>query len=67
MTEKRNHRELLWFQAGGALNFITAAPHCGDLYIIFVWKKIRMTIMFMLRMIMMLIVMYMMMTTVPCP
>jgi hypothetical protein len=29
MTEKRNQRELLWFQAGGALNFITAAPHCG--------------------------------------
>jgi hypothetical protein len=31
MTEKRNQRELLWFQAGGALNFITAAPHCGGL------------------------------------
>jgi hypothetical protein len=30
MTEKRNQRELLWFQAGGALNFITAAPHCGE-------------------------------------
>jgi hypothetical protein len=30
MTEKRNQRELLWFQPGGALNFITAAPHCGD-------------------------------------
>jgi hypothetical protein len=30
MTEKRNQRELLWFQTGGALNFITAAPHCGD-------------------------------------
>jgi hypothetical protein len=29
-TEKRNQRELLWFQTGGALNFITAAPHCGD-------------------------------------
>jgi hypothetical protein len=29
MTEKKNQRELLWFQAGGALNFITAAPHCG--------------------------------------
>jgi hypothetical protein len=29
MTEKRNQRELLWFQAGGALNFITAAHHCG--------------------------------------
>jgi hypothetical protein len=29
MTEKRNQRELLWFQTGGALNFITAAPHCG--------------------------------------
>jgi hypothetical protein len=28
MTEKRNQRELLWFQTGGALNFITAAPHC---------------------------------------
>jgi hypothetical protein len=26
MTEKRNQRELLWFQTGGALNFITAAP-----------------------------------------
>jgi hypothetical protein len=31
MTEKRNQRELLWFQTGGALNFITAAPHCGVL------------------------------------
>jgi hypothetical protein len=31
MTEKRNQRELLWFQTGGALNFITAAPHCGGL------------------------------------
>jgi hypothetical protein len=31
MTEKRNQRELLWFQAGGALNFITAVPHCGKL------------------------------------
>jgi hypothetical protein len=30
MTEKRNQRELLWFQAGWALNFITAAPHCGE-------------------------------------
>jgi hypothetical protein len=30
MTEKRNQRELLWFQTGGALNFLTAAPHCGD-------------------------------------
>jgi hypothetical protein len=30
MTEKRNQRELLWFQTGGALNFITAAPHCED-------------------------------------
>jgi hypothetical protein len=30
MTEKRNQRKLLWFQAGGALNFITAAPHCGE-------------------------------------
>jgi hypothetical protein len=29
MTEERNQRELLWFQTGGALNFITAAPHCG--------------------------------------
>jgi hypothetical protein len=29
MTGKRNQRELLWFQPGGALNFITAAPHCG--------------------------------------
>jgi hypothetical protein len=32
MTEKRNQRELLWFQTGGALNFITAAPHCGVVY-----------------------------------
>jgi hypothetical protein len=31
MTGKRNQRELLWFQTGGALNFITAAPHCGGL------------------------------------
>jgi hypothetical protein len=31
-TEKRNQRELLWFQTGGALNFITAAPHCGGLF-----------------------------------
>jgi hypothetical protein len=31
MTEKRNQRELLWFQTGGALNFKTAAPHCGGL------------------------------------
>jgi hypothetical protein len=30
MTEKRNQRELLWFQTEGAFNFITAAPHCGD-------------------------------------
>jgi hypothetical protein len=30
MTEKRNQRELLCFQTGGALNFITAAPHCGN-------------------------------------
>jgi hypothetical protein len=30
MTGKRNQRELLWFQTGGALNFITAAPHCRD-------------------------------------
>jgi hypothetical protein len=30
-TEKRNQRELLWFQTGGALNFITTAPHCGEL------------------------------------
>jgi hypothetical protein len=30
MTEKRNQRELLWFQTGGALNFITAAPNCGS-------------------------------------
>jgi hypothetical protein len=29
MTEKRNQRELLCFQTGGALNFITVAPHCG--------------------------------------
>jgi hypothetical protein len=29
MTEKRNQIELPWFQTGGALNFITAAPHCG--------------------------------------
>jgi hypothetical protein len=33
MTEKRNQRELLWFQTGGALNFITAAPHCGAHYL----------------------------------
>jgi hypothetical protein len=32
MTEKRNQRELLWFQTGGALNFITAAPHFGVFY-----------------------------------
>jgi hypothetical protein len=31
MTEKRNQRELLWFQTGGAVNFITAAPHCGSI------------------------------------
>jgi hypothetical protein len=31
MTEKRNQRELLWFQTGGALNFITAALHCWGL------------------------------------
>jgi hypothetical protein len=31
MTEKRSQRELLWFQTGGAFNFITAAPHCGEL------------------------------------
>jgi hypothetical protein len=31
MTGKRNERELLWFQTGGALNFITAVPHCGEL------------------------------------
>jgi hypothetical protein len=30
-TEKRNQRELLWLQTGGVLNFITAAPHCGDI------------------------------------
>jgi hypothetical protein len=29
MTEKRNQVKLLWFQTGGVLNFITAAPHCG--------------------------------------
>jgi hypothetical protein len=29
-TEKRNQRELLWFQTGGAFNFITAVPHCGE-------------------------------------
>jgi hypothetical protein len=33
MTEKRNQREHLWFQTGGALNFITAAPHCGNIHI----------------------------------
>jgi hypothetical protein len=33
MTGKRNQRELLWFQTGEALNFITAAPHCGDYFI----------------------------------
>jgi hypothetical protein len=32
LTEKRNQRELLWFQTGEALNFITAAPHCGELF-----------------------------------
>jgi hypothetical protein len=31
MTEQRDQRELLWFQTGGALNFITAAPHCGEI------------------------------------
>jgi hypothetical protein len=31
MTEKRNQRELQWFQTGGALNFITAVPHCGGM------------------------------------
>jgi hypothetical protein len=30
MTEKRNQRQLLWFQTGGTFNFINAAPHCGD-------------------------------------
>jgi hypothetical protein len=30
MTEKRNQTELPWFQTGGALNFITAVPHCGE-------------------------------------
>jgi hypothetical protein len=30
MTEKMNQRELLWCQTVGALNFITAAPHCGE-------------------------------------
>jgi hypothetical protein len=30
MTEKRNQRELLWFQTEGAFNFITATPHCGE-------------------------------------
>jgi hypothetical protein len=30
MTEKRA-RELLWFQTGGALNFITAAPYCRNI------------------------------------
>jgi hypothetical protein len=29
IKEKRNQTKLLWFQIGGALNFITAAPHCG--------------------------------------
>jgi hypothetical protein len=29
MTEKGT-KELLWFQTGGGLNFITAAAHCGD-------------------------------------
>jgi hypothetical protein len=33
MTEKRNQRELLWFKTGGALNFITTVPHCGEIYI----------------------------------
>jgi hypothetical protein len=31
MTEKKNQVKLIWFQTGGALNFITAAPHCGSL------------------------------------
>jgi hypothetical protein len=35
VTEKRNQRELLCFQTGGALNFIAAAPHCG----VNVWNK----------------------------
>jgi hypothetical protein len=30
MTEKRNQRELRWFQTGGDFNCITAAPHCRD-------------------------------------
>jgi hypothetical protein len=33
MTEKRNQRELLWFQTEGAFNFITAAPHCGEIVV----------------------------------
>ena len=37
VTEKRNQRELLWFQTGGALNFITAAPHCGDVIGVHQW------------------------------
>jgi hypothetical protein len=41
MTEKRNQRELMWFQTGGALNFITAAPHCGVAIISFYINKHR--------------------------
>jgi hypothetical protein len=44
MTEKRNQRDLLWFQTGGALNFITAAPHCGvivSITIIFSTRQVR--------------------------
>jgi hypothetical protein len=37
MTGKRNQRELLWFQTEGALNFITAAPHCGGLSYLYIW------------------------------
>jgi hypothetical protein len=40
MTEKRNQRELLWFQTGGDLNFITAAPHCGEFEFKFLVKGI---------------------------
>jgi hypothetical protein len=29
LTGERNQVKLLWFQTGGALNFKTAAPHCG--------------------------------------
>jgi hypothetical protein len=30
MTEKKNQVKLPWFKTGGAFNFMTAAPHCGE-------------------------------------